>query len=371
MVDPVPYNSDPSDNSPLDAFGSNFPCKITGDYSVIKENRMVKGESQSMIFHGGTTHGGGSCQISITSDRAPSKDTTWSVIKSIEGGCMDETVSDSNIGSSSTMVTHFSPNFTIPDSFKAGQYTIAWTWFNRIGNREMYMNCAPITITEKSSSFQGSRSAEIEEPSLEDFPPLFIANINGCLTRPSYDIRFPNPGSNIQYLGPEEKLIGADDNVCFIGAATWGQDGHSATGYSAHAAKASGSTKNLTITTDPKSSTTAGSDEKSSASESLAMSVANYPTESGSSAQNNPTRLTSVASVWNPTTGGTDSSICASGPSSKTFTGTCSGEGMWNCIGGTSWQRCASGVWTPKQPMPGGIECTAGLSQHFTIRAAS
>ncbi|KAJ6001014.1 hypothetical protein N7481_001423 [Penicillium waksmanii] len=165
MVDPVPYNSDPSNNSPLDASGSNFPCKTTGDYSVIEENHMLKGESQSMIFHGGTTHGGGSCQISITSDRSPSKDTTRSVIMSIEGGCMDETVSDFNIGSSSTMVTHFSPNFTIPDSFKAGQYTIAWTWFNRIGNREMYMNCTPITITENNSSSKGSGSAEIEETS--------------------------------------------------------------------------------------------------------------------------------------------------------------------------------------------------------------
>jgi hypothetical protein len=359
MVDPVPYNSNPSNNSPLDASGSNFPCKITGDYSVIEENHMVKGESQSLIFHGGTTHGGGSCQISITSDRAPSKDTTWSVIKSIEGGCMDATESDVSMGNSPTMATPFSLNFTIPDSFKTGQYTIAWTWFNRIGNREMYMNCAPITLTESSSSAKNYESAEVEESSPEDFPPLFIANINGCLTKPSYDIRFPNPGNTIQYLGPEEKLIGLDDDVCFIGAATWGQDGHSAAGYSAHAAKSSSSTRNCTTTTNFKSSTTAGSTEKSSASKSLAVNVANCSTKSASSVQIDPTAKSS------------DSFICASSPSFKTLTESYSEEGIWNCIGGTFWQRCAGGIWTSKQPMPDGTECTSGPSQNFIIKTAS
>ncbi|KAJ6001015.1 hypothetical protein N7481_001424 [Penicillium waksmanii] len=118
-------------------------------------------------------------------------------------------------------------------------------------------------------------------------------------------------------------------------------------------------TKNSTITTDSKSPTAAGSTQESSVSESLAVNVANYSTESASFVQTNPTAESS------------DSFICASSPGSKTLTGSCSEEGIWNCIGGTYWQRCANGVWTPEQPMPDGTECTDGPSQDFTIKAAA
>jgi hypothetical protein len=375
MVDPVPYNSDPSNNSPLDASGSNFPCKITGDYTVVKENYMMKGENQSMIFHGGITHGGGSCQISITPDRAPSKDTKWSVIKSIEGGCMDATESKVSMGNSPTMVTPFSLNYTIPASVQAGEYTIAWTWFNRLGNREMYMNCAPITITESSSSSKGFGSAEMEETSLEDLPPLFIANINGCLTRELYDIRFPNPGNTIEYLGPDERLVGLDDNVCFTGSAAWGTEGYSATGDSVLSAKVSSSTKFSAITADDKPSTTAGSTAESPASGSLSANVANYITKCAGSIKSAPITLASAISVVNSTVDSSNSSISASSSSSSssssTLAGSCFEEGIWNCIGGTFWQRCAGGIWTSKQPMPDGTECTFGLSQNFIIKTAS
>jgi hypothetical protein len=371
MVDPVPYNSDPSNNSPLDASGSNFPCKITGDYTVVKENYMMKGENQSMIFHGGITHGGGSCQISITPDRAPSKDTKWSVIKSIEGGCMDETESDVNMRNSPTMITPFSPNFTIPDSFKAGEYTIAWTWFNRLGNREMYMSCAPITITESTSSSKRSGPAEIEKRSPEDFPPLFIANINGCLTKESYGIRFPNPGETIEYLGLENNLIGLDEDVCFIGSAYWGKGGYSTTGDSVLSAKASSSTKSSTTATNFKSSTGTGSTLESLASGSLVSNLANYTTEGASSTKTGPTTPNSVVSAGNPTVHGPICPTSVSSSSSSTLAGSCFEEGIWNCIEGTFWQRCAGGIWTSKQPMPDGTECTSGLSQGFIIKTAS
>ncbi|KAJ5569103.1 hypothetical protein N7450_011589 [Penicillium hetheringtonii] len=371
MVNPVPYNSDPSNNSPLDASGSNFPCKTTGDYAVVEENYMTKGESQSMIFHGSTTHGGGSCQISITPDRAPSKDTTWSVIKSIEGGCMDETESDVNMGKSSTMVTPFSPNFTIPNSFQAGEYTIAWTWFNRLGNREMYMNCAPITITESISSSKRSGSAEIEKRSPKDFPPLFIANINGCLTKESYAIRFPNPGNTVDYLGLEENLIARDDDVCFSGSANWGKGCYSSTEDSVLSAKTSSSAKSFTTATDFRPYTVAGSTAESLVSGPLTSNAANYTTECASSTKTAPIAPASVVSVSIPTAHDPNCSISVSRSSSNTLVGSCSEEGIWNCIGGTSWQRCAGGIWTPKQPMADGTECTPGLSKDFSIKSAS
>lgn len=371
MVKPVPYNSDPSNNSPLDASGSNFPCKITGDYSVVEENYIAKGESQSMIFHGGTTHGGGSCQISITSDRAPSKDTTWSVIKSIEGGCMDETESGVNMGKSSILVTPFSPNFTIPDSFEAGEYTIAWTWFNRLGNREMYMNCAPITITDSVSSSKRSRSAGIEKRSPETFPPLFIANINGCLTKESYAIRFPNPGNTVDYLGLEGNMIGRDDDVCLSGSATWGKGGFSSAGGSLPSAKPSSSAKSSNTATQFKPYTTEVGTAASILNGPLTSNVAKYTTDRANSTKTAPITLTSAVSMGIPTVHDPDCSISVSRSNFTALVGLCSEEGTWNCIGGTSWQRCASGIWTPKQPMPDGTECTSGFSKDFPIKYAS
>jgi hypothetical protein len=40
----------------------------------------------------------------------------------------------------------------------------------------------------------------------------------------------------------------------------------------------------------------------------------------------------------------------------------CTDEGMWNCIGGTQFQRCASGLWSPVQNMASGTACKPGLS---------
>jgi hypothetical protein len=363
MVNPVPYNFDSSDNSPLEAAGSNFPCKITGDYTVTKENYMVKGETQSMTFHGGTTHGGGSCQISLTSDRAPSNSTTWSVIMSIEGGCMDETESNSNIGTSATMVTPFSPNFTIPDSIDAGEYTIAWTWFNRIGSREMYMNCAPITITESSSSKKRSESAAVEKRSSE-FPPLFIANINGCLTEEMYDIRFPNPGNTIEYLGPSGHLIASDTNVCYSGSVTWGTAGHSTT-------TASGSSQSSSTTTTATTATTAKVTAEASVRTSLTLAVPSQNVEAGKATEITPTTTTSFVSVNTSSADESSISGSASSSSSGALTGSCSQQGYWNCISGTSFQRCAGGTWTPAQPMPDGTECIAGQSKDLAINAVS
>ena len=48
---------------------------------------MAVGSQQSLSFTGSAVHGGGSCQISLTKDLKPTKDTDFRVILSIEGGC--------------------------------------------------------------------------------------------------------------------------------------------------------------------------------------------------------------------------------------------------------------------------------------------
>ena len=157
-------NIDYSMTSPLLADGSNFPCK--GYHTVIRNGNVatvdtitagksytVRYVSISRItssmrtpspftvhhsaplqilplnlaatvlisldaddsFAGTATHGGGSCQFSLSYDGG----NTWAVIHSIIGGCP--------LNSAYT--------FSVPTNIPSGNALFAWTWFNKLGNR--------------------------------------------------------------------------------------------------------------------------------------------------------------------------------------------------------------------------------------------
>ncbi|KAL2843142.1 hypothetical protein BJY01DRAFT_197375 [Aspergillus pseudoustus] len=366
LVNPVPYAFESMNNSPILEDGSDFPCRTT-DYTVTQENILAKGQTHQLEFEGGATHGGGSCQISITSDRAPTKDSDWSVIKSIEGGCMDTSEGSTNIGSDASAKAAFSPSFTIPDSFADGKYTLAWTWFNRIGNREMYMNCAPITITGSSTK----RSEVTALQKREEFPALFIANVNGCKTEEPYSIRFPNPGSDVESFN-EAHLIADAANVCKDSSPTWGTAGFSSSGSSAPEPSLVGSDSDSTTTAPVTSEPAAAPTEDPTSSVSVGLSVgAAVP---GFTTAPEPTTLSVQPSPVMPTSSSVESTVPAptSAPSTSTegaLSGPCTDDGAWNCIGGSSFQRCASGAWTETQPLAQGTECTAGQSSDFTVKA--
>ncbi|OJJ07954.1 hypothetical protein ASPVEDRAFT_89188 [Aspergillus versicolor CBS 583.65] len=358
LVNPEPYNFKSWDNSPIEADGSNFPCKET-DYTVTKENQMTKGQPQQLEFKGSATHGGGSCQISITSDRQPTKDTKWSVIKSIEGGCMDPNEGDTNSGTAAGAKSSFTPSFTIPDSFEDGKYTLAWTWFNRIGNREMYMNCAPITLSGGGSSKRSDESAVKKRA--EEYPPLFIANINGCQTKEKKSIRFPNPGDDVESLN-ESHLLADASSVCDTGSPTWGGDGMSGGGGSApEPTSADGG---------------AGSEPTPTASVSVGGAAGVAPIQTGQTTTTQapapvaPTASsTFVSSPAAPTAAPTSTPGGSSGSTEGALSGACTDEGAWNCVGGSSFQRCASGQWTAVQAMSGGTQCTPGQNRDFAVKA--
>ncbi|MCJ1264484.1 hypothetical protein MMC22_004356 [Lobaria immixta] len=190
MATPIPFGGSTLDNSPLVASGADFPCKQRQgvyDAAGAKNPPMAIGAPQTLSFEGSATHGGGSCQISLTTDKNPTKDTKWQVIHSIIGGCP----SSGDSGPDKFQ-------FTIPEGIKPGDYVLAWTWFNRIGNREMYMNCAPVTVTAGSKK----RSAKVGISKRADsFPDMFKANIgNGCTTAEGGDVIFPEPGQSVQKL---------------------------------------------------------------------------------------------------------------------------------------------------------------------------
>ena len=205
MATPPPYGT--PDNSPLNADGSNFPCKATSN-SAGPVTNMAVGASQKLSFLGESVHGGGSCQISLTTDTPATKSSTWMVIHSIEGGCPARNQAG-NIGAdnSASAPDPDTYDFSIPAGIAPGAYTLAWTWFNKVGNREMYMNCASIKVTGAPSKRETSLNEtdgyaipELYERAAASFPAMFVANIpvSDCTTAQGTDVKFPNPGASVE-----------------------------------------------------------------------------------------------------------------------------------------------------------------------------
>ncbi|KAF8448460.1 hypothetical protein BGX38DRAFT_1093005 [Terfezia claveryi] len=161
-------------SSPLAPSGSNYPCKgynkdISGVASV---ETYTAGQTYSITLQGSATHMGGSCQISLSYDNG----ATFKVIHSMIGGCPLKTSYD----------------FTVPkDAPNGKKILLAWTWFNKVGNREMYMNCAVVDIVG------GSDGKTLNTPE------IFRANsfAGTCITPEGKDFVFQNPGDSVEYGG--------------------------------------------------------------------------------------------------------------------------------------------------------------------------
>ncbi|KAH8649689.1 hypothetical protein BGZ60DRAFT_389473 [Tricladium varicosporioides] len=389
MNTPVPYGKSTLNNSPLDASGSDFPCKQrTGVYAAEgASNSMALGSTQPLSFTGSATHGGGSCQISITYDTAPTKSSVWKVIHSIEGGCPIQGVAGNN-GNSADAVDPSTYSFKIPTTLPTGSATLAWTWFNKIGNREMYMNCAPVTFTAATSKrdeedeLTGQNSTQIVQRDTAAFnalPNMFVANIknvgaDSCGTVDSKDVIFPNPGDSVETL--------AGSTTSDLKAPTGCTAGSGATGGSV--ATATGGASSAPKTTAPATASASApkSTGKASASTLPGGVFATVPTTGKASATSAP-----VASASSPvsvpvvstspaasktTSAGTPASTGTTGSGTEMAVGTaCTTEGMWNCIGGSSFQQCASGTWSTVQQVAAGTSCTPGQSTTLNMAAVA
>ncbi|OLN97758.1 hypothetical protein CCHL11_07953 [Colletotrichum chlorophyti] len=162
-------------NSPLEPNGTNFPCKghldVLGTSDATPVETWEAGGNYSAIVMGDSPHGGGSCQIVVSIDGG----STFRVIHSYIGGCP--------VGKGDNPL-----NFTVPRDIPSTEDAImAWTWFNNVGVREMYMNCAVVRIV---GGGDGDR--------FNQRPTMFRANsANGCSTVDSKDTMFPNPGPDV------------------------------------------------------------------------------------------------------------------------------------------------------------------------------
>lgn len=223
--------------APLLPSGSDYPCKGYASDPFAAMTTYEAGQGYSVRLTGGETHGGGSCQISLSYDRGK----TFRVIKSIIGSC--------------PLWTGY--KFVIPHDAPSGEALLAWTWFNRLGHREMYMNCAQarivgnktqtetkaetgggtevnhknrIPVVEKRSSGVSVRPVGFEdedgqlqkkleekeeaqdmiEVPFDKRPEIFRANIgmaSECETIMGQDVIFPFPGPDVEY-GHNMKVVG-------------------------------------------------------------------------------------------------------------------------------------------------------------------
>ncbi|EFY91792.1 hypothetical protein J3458_001423 [Metarhizium acridum] len=429
---PVPFQFPDKEHSlgPLLADGTDFPCKNAIYDAPTPSNEFAQGSDQTLKFIGSAAHAGGSCQVSITTDLKPSKNSVWKVIKSIEGGCPGKNLSDNILPANSELLTPFEYSYTIPKDLAAGKYTLAWTWFNKIGNREMYMNCAPISVTGSG----GSKDA------LGTLPDMFVANIgNGCGTLANTDLKFPNPGKDLDQFGQQTPaaLKGPTGN-CAVASGPKPTGGSQPTGApqptsaprptssagdappadpngtipgGVFITKIPGQASQPSVTSQPQTSQPEDTCEEEASQptvtsqaqtsqpdvtceeeasqpavtsqaqasqpivtceeEATAVTSQPQPSQPAVTTQAQPSQPDVASQVPVPTT-------ADSPPPTTTGTGggnaggfaagtSCSTEGMWNCIGGNSFQRCGGGKWSTPQGVAAGTKCSPGQSPDFKL----
>lgn len=213
---------DYSYTNPLSTSGSDYPCKGYANDDFEAVDTWAPGSSQEMSLEGSAVHDGGSCQLSLTYDQGK----TFKVIQSMEGDC--------------PIAKKY--QFDVPSDAPSGDALFAWTWFNKVGNREMYMNCAMITIggssnrnttldsesreakespkqtldektTEKGPNNKSNTQTTNAESSFDSLPDLFVANAGqtgDCVTIEGEAVHFPKPGPKLigKAAGPGYKCSG-------------------------------------------------------------------------------------------------------------------------------------------------------------------
>jgi hypothetical protein len=138
---------------------------------------------------------GGSCQFSITTDTKPTKESQWKVIHSVIGGCPGGTPHNENTSQDANDPSIPEIDVTMPADLPSGQYTFAWSWLNKVGNREFYMNCAPIQVGSASEAASASDVSSV----LGSMPDMFTINLPAteCSNTIFQDFEYPNPGSSV------------------------------------------------------------------------------------------------------------------------------------------------------------------------------
>ncbi|KAJ9060967.1 hypothetical protein DSO57_1025416 [Entomophthora muscae] len=143
-----------------------FPCRGLPVGNIT--DTLTAGTKFVSQLAGDITHNGGHCEWSISYDGS-----TFVTIHTIIGEC----------------VTHGVRQYLInlPDTAPPGQAVLAWTWVNRTGLREFYMNCADVMVvnTGTPGTIQGPAPVIANLPGF----PIIPQFTNGILGQELYENR--------------------------------------------------------------------------------------------------------------------------------------------------------------------------------------
>lgn len=399
--------------SPLSSSGSNYPCKgylsDLGTPGGKPSATFSPGQKSNMTIMGGAAHNGGSCQASLSYD----KGKTFKVIQSWIGECP--------ISGGSSF------DFTIPSDAPSGDAVFAWTWNNKVGNPELYMNCAVVTIGgAPKNRIRGMQPEPRAAVAFAQRPAPFLSNIgNGCKTE-NMVVDYPNPGPDVIRKGTATKPT--CDGGAGQGAADGGDGGAAPSATSsanpgipaettsanpgiptpapssarlvspstlvtslilpstAPASEAAPSTSRvefippvIPITNKKTSATPTPSADPTGSLPGGVFITATKPGDAAPTAPAGGANGTAPTSTTGAQPGGaapTGSVPPSSGggsgsgtPVSGQQTGACTDEGAYYCLAGTSFQRCASGSWSSPIPMAAGTSCTPGQSATLFARS--
>lgn len=357
MIEPHPYNLDTAPLLQVAPLGASlpFPCQTTKLHEETVTT-LEAGKTTLVKFQGAAVHGGGSCQFSVAyGDTPPSDASQWKVIYSIIGGCPAEAAG--NIPSTGTdpqgrvigplcnndsgMECLRQFNVPIPKDIKNGNAMFAWTWFNKIGNREMYMNCAPVKITGGSddSSF------------VAGLPGMFIANVEGQCTTGNGVLGFPEPGkygkANDQITADSQGTCKAPSDPSFD-SSSGGDSSSALAGSGTEVASAPASTAQATSADSVV--TSAAQSMATSAVETISTSTVEVVT-SEQAVPTSAAPATSQASADMPAA--TDRPSWANGMTA------CPTSGDLVCFSESSFGICNMG-WALPQDVPAGTACRDG-----------
>lgn len=352
LIEPAPLRSshnphnggniDYDMTSPLDASGSNFPCKgslnLLGTAAGASVVDYTAGQEYKMTIDGGAFHSGGSCQASLSFDQGK----TWKVIHSYVGNCP-----------ASNGKTSYP--FVIPADTPSGEAVFAWSWFNKVGNREMYMNCAVVTI--KGGASKKKRGAS--DP-MSSRPAMFVANVgNGCSTIEGKDLMFPD-------LGPDVTMDSDNTAPPPEAQCAKSSNGGNNGGGSKPDPKPEPKPSSSVVNNKPTSTATLPGGVFITVSPTVEPEVpattsvpANIPSETAAPEPEPTVPVTTVGPSKPVPTGGAGT-VYPAGTA-------CAQNGFWNCVDGKQFQRCGSGFWTPLQPVAPGTKCVPGVMQDIVI----
>lgn len=368
-----------SPKDPLDPSGSNFPCH-GAPLPTSGGQKLVAGETFPLKFEMGAdaqgnnaantaVHGGGSCQLAVLYDTSKAADpSNWNVIYSIEGGCPSNTEGNLSPGYKACTSADegdclHSWDIPMPKGVKSGNAILSWTWFNTIGNREMYQNCVNVNI--EGGSGDGT------------FPPLFVANlasVNSLTTTENSDVLFPEPG---EFVTTMSATNGHNFPKATVGAAQGGDQGApssyaapaptSAPAYSAPAGSSAPVVSSVPASSAPAYGAPAYGAPAYSAPPNVQSGIQSYDGQKGRQTQT--TFATAVkTSVAAPSSAAPAPTGYSSGPSNPESNNTssgsgdaCSEAGSFRCDSISSFSVCDQGKWVSMGSVSAGMVCRDGI----------